>query len=191
MINCKDLFTTFQNSYKQILEPLEDNLSAETKSKSPARAANALVYATGGYHSDPKKILSESLFQTDSDDAVLVSNIDFFSLCEHHLLPFYGKCHISYLPKKHVIGFSRMTKLVDILSRRLQIQERLTSEISSHLFEQLDPYGVAVYVEAYHLCMRIGEMPKVDATIVTTSFKGAYKEQAFLRQEFLQIISQQ
>jgi len=156
--------------------------------KTPERVAKAYAFLTEGYRLDPKKVLNGALFTSKSDEMVIVRDIDFYSLCEHHMLPFFGKCHIAYLPTGKVIGLSKLPRLVDVFARRLQIQEELTSQIATSIHELIEPAGVAVVVEAQHLCMMMRGVQKQNSYAITSSMLGRFRDDARTRSEFLELI---
>jgi GTP cyclohydrolase I len=156
--------------------------------KTPERVAKALQFMTQGYHQDIDRLLNGALFPIEYDEMVIVKDIDFFSLCEHHLLPFFGKCHIGYLPNKKVVGLSKLPRVVDAFSRRLQVQERLTMQIAETLQRKLNAHGVGVVMEAQHLCMMMRGVEKQNTVAVTSSMLGAFRSQQQTREEFLKLI---
>ena len=156
--------------------------------RTPLRVAQALEFFTTGYTLDPKTVLNEALFEATSDEMVIVKDIDFFSLCEHHLLPFFGKCHIAYLPARKVIGLSKLPRLADIYARRLQIQERMTHQIAAAVQELVQAQGVGVVVEAQHLCMMMRGVEKQNSYAITSAMLGRFREDARTRGEFLDLI---
>ena len=156
--------------------------------KTPERMAKALAFMTQGYHRDIDHLLNGALFPIEYDEMVIVKEIDFFSLCEHHLLPFYGKVHVGYLPNKQVVGLSKIPRIVDIFARRLQVQERLTVQIAETLKSKLNANGVGVVVEARHLCMMMRGVEKQNTVAVTSSMLGAFRSQPQTRLEFLRLI---
>ncbi len=157
----------------------------------PARVEKAYRYLTRGYRLDVEKVLNGALFPSEYNEMVIVKNIDFYSLCEHHLLPFFGKCHIAYLPNKKVIGLSKIPRLVDVFSRRLQVQEHLTCQIAETIQEKIDPFGVAVVMEANHLCMMMRGVEKQNALAVTSAMLGIFKTEYKTRAEFLNLIERE
>ena len=156
--------------------------------ETPMRVEKAFRYLTRGYRQDIEKILNGALFPSEYNEMVIVKDIDFYSLCEHHLLPFFGKCHIAYLPNKKVIGLSKIPRLVDVFSRRLQVQEHLTCQIAETIQEKIDPFGVAVVMEANHLCMMMRGVEKQNALAVTSAMLGIFKTEYKTRAEFLDLI---
>ena len=156
--------------------------------KTPERVAKALQFMTKGYHQDIDHLLNGALFPIDYDEMVIVKDIDFFSMCEHHLLPFFGKCHVGYLPNRRVVGLSKIPRVVDAFSRRFQVQERLTTQIAETLQRKLNAHGVGVVMEARHLCMMMRGVEKQNTIAVTSSMLGAFRKQQQTRAEFLKLI---
>ena len=172
----------------QLLEALGEAPGRNGLQKTPERVANALQFMTQGYHQDIERLLNGALFPIEYDEMVIVKDIDFFSLCEHHLLPFFGKCHVGYLPNKKVVGLSKIPRVVDVFARRLQVQERLTVQIAETLKRKLDAHGVAVVMEARHLCMMMRGVEKQNTLAVTSSMLGVFRTQEQTRNEFLKLI---
>ena len=156
--------------------------------KTPDRVAKALQFMTKGYHQDIDELLNGALFPIEYDEMVIVKDIDFFSMCEHHMLPFFGKCHVGYLPNKKVVGLSKIPRVVDVFSRRFQVQERLTTQIAETLQRKLNAHGVGVVMEARHLCMMMRGVVKQNTLAVTSSMLGAFRKQQQTRDEFLKLI---
>ena len=156
--------------------------------RTPLRVAKAMKFLTSGYDADIDQVLNNALFSVDYSEMVIVRDIDFYSLCEHHLLPFFGKCHIAYLPHKKVIGLSKIPRLVDVFARRLQIQERMTNQIAETIREKIEPLGVAVVVEGTHLCMSMRGVEKQNSFAVTSAMLGGFRDNARTRMEFLELI---
>ena len=154
----------------------------------PKRVEKALKFLTSGYDADIDQVLNNALFTVDYSEMVIVKDIDFYSLCEHHLLPFFGKCHVAYIPSNKVIGLSKIPRLVDVFSRRLQVQERLTNQIADTIRDKIDPLGVAVVMEATHLCMSMRGVEKQNSFAVTSAMLGAFRDNARTRMEFLELI---
>lgn len=177
----EDLFT-------KILENLGEDPSRQGLVRTPLRAAKAMEFLTSGYHQDIDEILNGAIFDEDYDEMVIVKEIEFYSLCEHHILPFWGKCHVGYLPRNRIIGLSKIPRLVDMFSRRLQVQERLTREIAEALETALDPRGVAVVIEAQHLCMMARGVEKQAPRMATNVMRGAFREDSSTRAEFLRCV---
>jgi GTP cyclohydrolase I len=154
----------------------------------PKRVARAYEFLTSGYRADINQVLNNALFTVDYSEMVIVKDIDFYSLCEHHLLPFFGKCHVAYIPSNKVIGLSKIPRLVDVFARRLQVQERLTNQIADTISETIRPLGVAVVIEATHLCMAMRGVEKQNSFAVTSAMVGAFRDQGRTRMEFLELI---
>ena len=175
--------------YKEILHLLGEEPEREGLLKTPTRVAKAMQVLTRGYTMDAKKVLTDALFKEDYSQMVIVKDIDFFSLCEHHLLPFYGKVHVAYIPNGYITGLSKIARVVDIFSHRLQVQERMTLQIKECIEETLHPLGVMVVVEAKHMCMQMRGVEKQNSSTTTSDFSGAFN-QAKTRQEFMNLINQ-
>ena len=175
--------------YKEILHLLGEEPEREGLLKTPTRVAKAMQVLTRGYTMDAKKVLTDALFKEDYSQMVIVKDIDFFSLCEHHLLPFYGKVHVAYIPNGYITGLSKIARVVDIFSHRLQVQERMTLQIKECIEETLHPLGVMVVVEAKHMCMQMRGVEKQHSITTTSDFSGAFN-QAKTRQEFMNLINQ-
>jgi len=173
---------------EQILLSLGEDPSREGLVRTPERVEKSLRFLTKGYLENVDEVLNSALFTVRYDEMVVVRGIDFFSLCEHHLLPFYGKCHVAYIPNDRVVGLSKIPRLVEVFSRRLQVQERLTVQIAETLMEKLTPQGVAVVVEARHLCMMMRGVETPNAVAVTSSMHGVFLNQQKTREEFLTLI---
>lgn len=173
---------------EQILQALGEDPSREGLLKTPDRVDKALRFLTKGYLEDVDEVLNGALYSVKYDEMVVVRDIDFFSLCEHHMLPFYGKCHVAYIPNERVVGLSKIPRLVEIFSRRLQVQERLTVQIAETLMDKLSPQGVAVVAEARHLCMMMRGVETPNAVAVTSSMHGVFLNQQKTREEFLTLI---
>ncbi|MFA6702598.1 MAG: GTP cyclohydrolase I FolE [Dysgonamonadaceae bacterium] len=175
------------NHVKEILSLLEDDSSREGLVKTPDRVAKALQYLTKGYSQDPQKILKAALFKENYRQMVIVKDIDLFSLCEHHMLPFYGKAHVAYIPDGYVTGLSKIARVVDVFAHRLQIQERLTSQIKDCIQSTLNPLGVMVVIEAQHMCMQMRGVEKQNSVTTTSDFTGVFNQQK-TREEFINLI---
>jgi GTP cyclohydrolase I len=173
---------------RQILVELGEDPNREGLRRTPERFEKALRYLTSGYRQDPEKILNGAMFSVTYDEMVVVKDIELYSLCEHHLLPFFGKCHVAYIPTKKVVGLSKIARLVNMYARRLQIQERLTSQIAEALQSQLSPQGVGVIIEAKHLCMVMRGVEKQHASATTSHMLGIFRENKQTRDEFLSLI---
>lgn len=174
--------------FESVLSELGENPNREGLLKTPSRIAKSLRFLTSGYRCDINKLLNGALFTEDYDEMVTLKDIAIYSLCEHHMLPFYGRCHVAYIPKKKIIGLSKLARLVEVFSRRLQIQERMTKQIAETLQNALDPRGVAVVIEAEHLCMQMRGVQKRGSVMVTSSMLGAFRDRQATREEFLKII---
>jgi GTP cyclohydrolase I len=177
-----------QELVKKLLMELGEDPSREGLANTPQRVEKALRFLTSGYAADIDRVLNNALFTVDYSEMVIVKDIDFYSLCEHHLLPFFGKCHVAYIPATKVIGLSKIPRLVDVFSRRLQVQERLTNEIANTIREKISPLGVAVVMEATHLCMSMRGVEKQNSFAVTSAMLGAFRDNARTRMEFLELI---
>ena len=175
--------------YKRILELLGDDTSREGLLKTPERVAKAMAFLTKGYGEDPKEILLSAKFREDYRHMVVVKDIELYSMCEHHMLPFYGKAHVAYIPNGYITGLSKVARVVECFARRFQVQERLTVQIRDCIQEALDPMGVAVVIEAAHTCMQMRGIQKQNSVTTTSAFTGAFLKNQNTRQEFLQIIS--
>jgi len=173
---------------EQFLCLLGEDPTREGLVKTPERVAKAFRFFTQGYQEDVDEVLNGALYAVKYDEMVVVRDIDFFSLCEHHLLPFYGKCHVAYIPNDRVVGLSKIPRLVEVYSRRLQVQERLTVQIAETLQEKLNPQGVAVIIEARHLCMMMRGVETPNAVAVTSSMHGVFLNQQKTREELLELI---
>jgi GTP cyclohydrolase I len=170
------------------LELLGEDPSRDGLKATPSRVAKAMEFLTQGYEQDLKTVLNNALFDVKSDEMVIVKDIDFYSLCEHHLLPFFGKCHIAYLPTDRVIGLSKLPRLVEVFARRLQVQERMTHEIASTIDELIKPQGVGVIVEGQHLCMMMRGVEKQNSYAITSAMLGRFRDDARTRGEFLDLV---
>ena len=174
--------------YTQILAQIGEDATREGLIKTPHRAAEALQFLTQGYHENIDEVLNNAIFNEEYDEMVIVKDIEFFSLCEHHLLPFFGRCHVGYIPIKKIIGLSKIPRIVDMFSRRLQVQERLTRQIALALQDGLNPLGVAVIIEAQHLCMMARGVQKQEAKMITNVMLGAFRDEDSTRIEFMRCI---
>ena len=172
----------------RMLGELGEDASREGLVRTPLRVAKSLRYLTSGYRQDPDKVLNGALFSVGYDEMVIVRDIEIFSLCEHHLLPFFGRCHVAYLPNRRVIGLSKIPRLVDVFARRLQVQERLTTQIAETIMEKVRPRGVGVIIEARHLCMIMRGVEKQNSVAVTSSMLGSFRNNAQTRNEFLNLV---
>ncbi len=177
-----------QEIIRQLLTALGEDPGREGLLNTPKRIENALRFLTSGYGADVDEVVNDALFTVDYTEMVIVRDIDFYSLCEHHLLPFFGRCHVAYIPRNKVLGLSKIPRLVEIFSRRLQVQERLTNEIAETIREKIDPLGVGVVMEATHLCMSMRGVQKQNTTAVTSAMLGSFREDARTRGEFLTLL---
>ena len=171
-----------------LLAEVGEDPTREGLARTPVRVAEALKFLTSGYGQDIDAVLNNALFTVGGSEMVIVKDIDFYSLCEHHLLPFFGKCHIAYLPRDRVVGLSKIPRLLDVFSRRLQIQERLTNQIAEVISDKLDPLGVGVVIEATHLCMLMRGVEKQNAFALTSAMRGVFRSDARTRMEFLELL---
>jgi GTP cyclohydrolase I len=181
---------TIASLMEDVLHQLGENPAREGLAKTPERVEKALKYLTSGYHQDIQEVVNGALFTVKYDEMVIVKDIEFFSLCEHHMLPFFGKVHVAYLPRHKVVGLSKIPRVVDMFARRLQIQERLTQEIAQSLQQVLDPLGVGVVCEARHFCMMMRGVEKQHSGAVTSAMLGAFRERKETRDEFLALVRQ-
>jgi GTP cyclohydrolase IA len=177
-----------QDLIRQLLVELGEDPDREGLVRTPARVDHALRFLTAGYQADIDQVLNEALFTVDYSEMVIVRDIDFYSLCEHHLLPFFGKCHVAYIPQQQVIGLSKIPRIVDVFARRLQIQERMTNQIAEVIREKVDPLGVAVVCEGTHLCMAMRGVERQNSLAVTSAMLGSFRDNARTRMEFLELI---
>jgi GTP cyclohydrolase I len=177
-----------QELIANVLSHLGENPNREGLRDTPKRVEESLRFLTSGYRTDIDEVINNALFSVDYSEMVIVKDIDFYSLCEHHLLPFFGKCHIAYIPRTKVIGLSKIPRLVDVFARRLQVQERLTHQIAEVIQEKVAPLGVAVVMEGTHLCMAMRGVEKQNSFAVTSAMFGAFRENARTRSEFLELI---
>lgn len=182
------LIDSISDMYKNILDDVGENPAREGLVKTPVRAAKAMQFLTQGYDLDPAEILRSAMFKEDYSQMVIVKDIEVYSLCEHHLLPFFGKAHIAYIPNGHIVGLSKLPRVVDAFARRLQVQERLTNEIRDCIQETLNPIGVAVVMECSHLCMQMRGVQKQNSVTTTSAFTGEFLKDA-TRKEFISLIS--
>ena len=176
------------NLTKQLLEEIGEDPSREGLLKTPSRVSKAWSFFSRGYNQDLDEIINNAVFNEDATDMVVVRDVEFFSLCEHHLIPFFGRAHVAYLPKGKVIGLSKIPRIIDMFSRRLQVQERLTRQIAETVKEILDPIGVAVIMEGQHMCMQMRGVEKQNSLTTTSSMLGKFRESDRTRSEFLSII---
>ena len=179
---------TTQELYRELLLRIGEDPTRDGLLDTPERMEKSMAYLTHGYTMDVNKVIHEALFDVAYDEMVIVKDIEFFSMCEHHLLPFFGKAHVAYLPKGKVIGLSKIPRVVDVFARRLQVQERLTTQIADAIVEAIDPQGVAVIMEAQHLCMMMRGVEKQHSATVTSAMRGVFKTQLQTRNEFLSLV---
>jgi GTP cyclohydrolase I len=175
--------------FSQIIQSLGEDVTREGLVDTPKRAAAAFRFLNSGYNQRLDRVLNNAIFEADTEDMVIVKDIELYSLCEHHLLPFIGKCHVAYLPKGKVIGLSKVARIVEMYARRLQIQERLTKQIADAIQTAIDPVGVAVVIEAKHLCMMMRGVEKQNSVMTTSSMLGLFRKQISTRSEFLNLIN--
>ena len=173
---------------RALLQALDPDATREGLQRTPERVARALAFLTKGYDEDPRAVINGALFTEEYSEMILIKDVDFYSLCEHHILPFFGKAHVAYIPQRRIVGLSKLARLVEVYARRLQVQERMTNQIASTIAEQLDPLGVAVVLEAEHLCMRMRGVEKQNSTVVTSAMLGVFRKQQTTRQEFMNLI---
>jgi GTP cyclohydrolase IA len=177
-----------QEMIREVLKQLGEDTEREGLKRTPERVERAFRFLTRGYAADVNQVLNGALFTVEYDEMVIVRDIEFYSMCEHHLLPFFGKCHVGYLPAKKVIGLSKIPRIVDVFARRLQVQERLTQQIARTINDQVQPMGVAVVMEAQHLCMMMRGVQKQDSRMVTSAMLGHFRKDQRSRMEFLSLI---
>jgi GTP cyclohydrolase I len=176
------------NAVESILHHLGEDEKRQGLLKTPERVAKAYTFLTQGYHQDAREILRGAMFDEDYSEMVVVKNIEVYSLCEHHMLPFFGKAHVAYIPNGRIVGLSKIPRVVDVFSRRLQVQERLTLEVRDCLNDTLQPLGVAVVIECHHLCMQMRGVAKQNSVTTTSAFSGAFLENEVTRREFMHLI---
>jgi GTP cyclohydrolase IA len=179
-----------EDQVRKILKAIGEDPDREGLLKTPHRVAQALSYLTRGYAMDPQKVINDALYTEDYEEMIVQKDIDFYSLCEHHLLPFFGKAHVAYIPRHKIVGISKLARLVDVYARRLQVQERLTNQIATTIMDKLDALGVAVVLEAEHLCMRMRGVEKQNSFVITSSLLGAFRTRQDTRAEFMNLIRQ-
>jgi len=178
-----------KNLVKTLLTEIGEDPKREGLLRTPLRVAKAYEFLTRGYHQDVGEVMNKAIFNERYDEMVLVKNIDFYSMCEHHLLPFYGKVHIAYIPNGKIVGLSKIPRIVEVFSRRLQVQERMTQQIADTIQKYLQPNGVAVVAEAFHMCMMMRGVEKQNSSATTSAVHGVFKDDARTRTEFLDLIS--
>ncbi len=188
MSGAKDNGDGIEPLITQLLKELGEDPGRDGLLRTPSRVAKAMRFFCTGYSQDPKEILNDALFDVSYDEMVIVKDVDFYSLCEHHMLPFFGRAHVAYLPKGRVVGLSKIPRLVEMFSRRLQVQERLTTQIAETLEQVLEPKGVAVVVESIHLCMMMRGVAQQNASAITSSMRGAFERDPKTRAEFMELI---
>lgn len=184
----KSTVDALSSHYKQIISLLGEDVTREGLVKTPERVAKAMIYLTQGYNQDPKEIILSAKFNEEYKQMVIVKDIELYSLCEHHMLPFYGKVHVAYVPNGYITGLSKIARTVDAFARRLQVQERLTVQIRDCIHEALSPLGVAVVVEASHMCMQMRGVQKQNSITTTSAFKGTFLKDQRTREEFISLI---
>ncbi|OQD42936.1 GTP cyclohydrolase I FolE [Croceivirga radicis] len=177
-----------KDRYAKIIDEIGEDVTREGLLKTPERAAKAMLFLTQGYKQDAEQILKSAMFKEDYDDMVIIKDIELYSLCEHHMLPFFGKAHVAYIPNGQIVGLSKIPRIVDVFARRLQVQERLTHDILECLNNTLQPKGVAVVIEASHMCMMMRGVQKQNSVTTTSGFRGQF-EKIETRNEFLKLIS--
>lgn len=180
---------SIETSVIDILRAVGEEPEREGLLKTPDRVARSFRYLTKGYAEDPKAVLTGALFVEEYSEMIVMKDIDFFSLCEHHLLPFFGKANVAYIPKRHIVGISKLARLVDVYARRLQVQERMTTQIANMLMDALDPLGVAVVLRAEHLCMRMRGVEKQNSVVLTSAMLGVFRSHEETRQEFMTLVN--
>jgi len=179
----------FEQAITKVLELLGEDPQREGLLKTPARVAKALKFLTEGYHQDPEEILNQALFTTSNDEMVLVRDIEFYSMCEHHMLPIIGRAHVAYIPDGKVVGLSKIPRIVNVYARRLQIQEQMTEQIADAISKSINPKGVAVVLHARHMCMEMRGVEKVNSTTVSSALRGLFKSDERTRSEFYNLIN--
>lgn len=178
----------FEALVRQMLVRLGEEPSREGLQRTPLRVAKAMDFLTSGYEMKVDEVLNNALFADDCQDMVIVKDIEFYSLCEHHMLPFFGKAHVGYIPKGKIVGLSKIARIVDVFARRLQVQERLTNQVADALVEALNPLGVGVVMEASHFCMMMRGVQKQNSSTITSAMRGAFRRDARTRTEFMELI---
>ena len=177
-----------QENVREMLLAIGEDPEREGLRKTPERVARSFAYLTSGYSRKLEEVVNGAIFEAESDDMVIVRDIEFFSMCEHHMLPFFGKCHVGYIPKKQIIGVSKIARIVDMFARRFQVQERMTKQIAHAIASILDAEGVGVVVEAQHLCMRMRGVEKQNSIMTTSSMLGSFRRELATRNEFTRLI---
>ncbi len=177
-----------EEQIRQILRAIGEDPDREGLLRTPERVAQSLTFLTRGYEMDPAKVINDALFTEEYEEMIVQKDIDFYSLCEHHMLPFFGKAHVAYIPNHRIVGISKLARLVDVYARRLQVQERMTHQIATTIMDKLDALGVAVVLEAEHLCMRMRGVEKQNSYVITSSLLGAFRSRVETRNEFMNLI---
>ncbi|HRM47185.1 MAG TPA: GTP cyclohydrolase I FolE [Flavobacterium sp.] len=183
-----EITAVLADNYRKIIEDLGEDVSREGLEKTPERVAKAMQYLTHGYELDPLEILKSAMFTEDHRQMIVVKDIEVYSMCEHHMLPFFGKAHVAYIPNGKIVGLSKIPRIVDAFARRMQVQERLTDQIKDCIQEALEPLGVAVVIEAQHMCMQMRGIQKQNSVTTTSSFTGAFEKDK-TRKEFINLIA--
>jgi GTP cyclohydrolase I len=178
----------FEATVRGMLVQLGEDPTREGLARTPLRVAKAMDYLTSGYTGSLEDVVNNAIFESDMDEMVLVKDVEFYSLCEHHMLPFFGKAHIAYLPNRKIIGLSKIARIVDLFSRRLQVQERLTNQIADAVEQVLEPHGVAVVMEASHFCMMMRGVQKQGSSMITSAMRGGFRTNPLTRGEFMELI---
>ncbi|MCB0761514.1 MAG: GTP cyclohydrolase I FolE [Flavobacteriales bacterium] len=184
----EEQISTLMDSYARVIESLGEDPDREGLVKTPERVAKAMTYLTRGYHQDAAQILESAVFEEHYQEMVIVKDIEIYSLCEHHMLPFFGKAHVAYIPNGKIVGLSKIPRVVDVFARRLQVQERLTRQVRDSIQKALNPLGVAVVVEAQHLCMQMRGVSKQNSITTTSAFTGIFLSDSRTREEFIDLI---
>jgi GTP cyclohydrolase IA len=184
----QELTRDMQELVRDLLVKIGENPDREGLRKTPERFEKALTFLTSGYEQDPREVLQRAIFHEHYDEMVTLKDLDIFSLCEHHLLPFFGRCHVAYLPRNKIVGLSKIARVVELYARRLQVQERLTQEIATAIMDTLQPHGVAVVIEAFHLCMMMRGVEKQNSKAVTSAMLGVFRTRQSTRMEFMELI---
>ena len=178
-----------QAHVRALLAVLDPEPTREGLERTPVRVARALTFLTQGYQQDPKSVINGALYVEDYSEMIVLKDLDFYSLCEHHILPFFGKAHVAYIPRDRIVGISKVARLVEVFARRLQVQERMTTQIANTVQEQLDPAGVGVVLEAEHLCMRMRGVEKQNSRVTTSAMLGSFQSNQKTREEFMTLIA--
>ena len=174
--------------FRKLIEDIGENVTREGLAKTPQRAAEAFKYLTQGYQMNVRDVINDAMFETDNDEMVIVKDIELYSLCEHHVLPFFGKCHVGYIPGGKIVGLSKIARIVDVYARRLQVQENLTYEIAQSIMKYVEPRGVGVVIEAQHMCMMMRGVEKQNSVMKTSAMLGLFRSSVNTRTEFLSLI---